>query len=275
MDEDWENKLKEKKLPDIKYFHTSLNNTKCSTDDYHYAKEIYKYFTCKETTDYNDLYVITGLLLLADVFTSYRKKMYEIYGLDSLCCTSAPGFSNREMLKMTNIENKLVTNVDMHLMIENGIRAGRCESIYYHAKANNKYVDPNFNKEKESCIISLDENSLYASAMCYKLPYGETKFDHTISNYTTEYILNLNPYGQHLFVFVVDIHYPKKFHDRDFEFPILCDQSVLPNDKTKKLMSTFHDKKNYTISLHMLKYCLEKGLESKKKQTLCDICRTI
>ena len=74
MDEDWENILKEKKLPDIKYFHSSLNNTKCSTDDYHYAEEIYKYFTCKETTDYNDLYVITGLLLLADVFTSYRKK---------------------------------------------------------------------------------------------------------------------------------------------------------------------------------------------------------
>ena len=71
--------------------------------------------------------------------------------------------------------------------------------------------------------------------MCYKLTYGETKFDHSISKYTTVYILNLNPYGQHLFVFVVDIHYPKKFQDRDFEFPILCDQSVLPNDKTKKI----------------------------------------
>ena len=42
MDEDWENKLKEKELPDIEYFHSSLSNTKCSTDDYKYAKEIYK-----------------------------------------------------------------------------------------------------------------------------------------------------------------------------------------------------------------------------------------
>ena len=32
----------------------------------------------------------------------------------------------------------------------------------------------------------------------------------------------------------------------------------------KKLMSTFYDKKNYTLSLHMLKYCLEKGLKLKK-----------
>ena len=42
------------------------------------------------------------------------------------------------------------------------------------------------------------------------------------------------------------------------------DQSIAPNDKTKKLMSLFYDKKNYTISLYMLKYCLEKGLILKK-----------
>ena len=41
MDENWENKLKEKELPDIKYIHSSLNNTKCSTDDYHYAEQIF------------------------------------------------------------------------------------------------------------------------------------------------------------------------------------------------------------------------------------------
>ena len=29
-------------------------------------------------------------------------------------------------------------------------------------------------------------------------------------------------------------------------------------------MSPFYDKKNYTISFHMLKYCLEKRLELKK-----------
>ena len=99
--------------------------------------------------------------------------------------------------------------------------------------------------------------------MCYKLPYGETKFDHNISKYTTEYILNLDPYGQHLFVFLVDIHYPKKLHNRDLEFPILCEQSIPLNDKVEKLMSTFYDKKNYTISIYMLKYCLKKGLTLK------------
>ena len=92
MDEDWENKLKEKKLPDIKYFHSSLNNTKCPTDDDNYVQEIYDYFECEEIIDYNDLYVKTDVLLLVVVFASYRKKMYEIYGLNPLYCISAPGF---------------------------------------------------------------------------------------------------------------------------------------------------------------------------------------
>ena len=89
-----------------------------------------------------------------------EKKLYEIYGLDPLYCISAPGFSNRAMLKMTNIDVKLIASVDMHLIIQDGIRGGKCEPIYYHAKANNKYVNPDFNKdnEKESYIISLDAN---------------------------------------------------------------------------------------------------------------------
>ena len=224
MDEDWENELKEKKT-DIKYFYSSLNNTKCLTNDYNYGQETYDYYEYEEIIDYNDSYVKTDVLLLGDVLIAYRQK---IYGFDPLCCILAPGFSNRAMLKMTNIEIKLITSVDMQLIIQDGIKGGKFEPTNYHAKANNKHVNPNFNKynEKESYIISLDLNSMYTSAMCYKLPYSEPKLDHNISKYTTVYILNLDPYGQHLFGFVMDIHYPKTFQDRDFEFPILCDQAI-------------------------------------------------
>ena len=79
------------------------------------------------------------------------------------------------MLQMTSVEIKLMTDINMHLMIETGIRGGRCEPIYYHAKANNKYVNPNFNNEKESSIINLDVNSLYASVMCFELQHGVYK----------------------------------------------------------------------------------------------------
>ena len=56
--------------------------------------------------------------------------MYQVYGLDPLYCISTPGFTNRAMLKMTSVEIKLMTDLNMHLMIENGIRGGKCEPIY-------------------------------------------------------------------------------------------------------------------------------------------------
>ena len=114
------------------------------------------------------------------------------------------------MLKKTSAEIKLITDIDMHLTIENGIRGGICEPTYYNAKANNEYVNPNFNNEKESYIISLDVNSLYASAMCYKIQYAEIKSDYNISKYTIEYMLNLDPYERYMFLLLIYIT-QKKF----------------------------------------------------------------
>ena len=142
------------------------------------------------------IFVITMIymlrLFLLAVFANYRKNACESFGLDPLYCVSAPGFSNRAMLKMTNTDMKLITVIDMHLMIEKGISAGTCEPTYYHAKANNEYVNPNFDKDEESYIINLDANSLYASAMCYKLPFGKPKFYKDVTKYTADYILNLD-----------------------------------------------------------------------------------
>ena len=161
---------------------------------------------------------------------------------------------------MTNIEIKLINDSNIQLIIEKRIRGSRCEPIYYHAKANNKCVIPDFDKKKdeESYIASLDANSLYSTAMCYKLPYGEPKFDNNVSKYTIDHILNLDPYGDYCYIFVVDIHYPSKLYDRHNEFPILCNKFIPPGNKTKKLLSTFYDKENFTISLCMLKHCLKK-----------------
>ena len=151
------------------------------------------------------------------------------------------------MWKVTKVKINLITNANMHLIIEKWLRGGK--PIYYHAKANNKYINSNFLKkrDKESYIISLDVNSLYCTAMCKKLPYKESKFDNDISKYTIDYILNLDPFGDYCYIFVVDIHYPIKLHERDFEFPWLFDHCVPPGESTKKLMSTFYHKKNYNL----------------------------
>ena len=118
MDENWENKSEEKKLPNIEYFHSSLSNTKVSIDDYNYAKEIYNFFGCKKIKGYNNLYVKTAVLLLADVHAICRKNSHDSFDLDPLYCISAPRFSNREMLKTTNVEIKLINDSNIHLIIE-------------------------------------------------------------------------------------------------------------------------------------------------------------
>ena len=53
----------------------------------------------------------------------------------------------------------------MLLMVEKGIRGGICHSIYWYAKANNKYMK-DYDKNKESSYIQYwGVNNLYGWAI--------------------------------------------------------------------------------------------------------------
>ena len=94
-------------------------------------------FEIKSLGEYHDLYVQCDTLLLADVFENFRDKCIEIYELDPAHFLSAPGLAWQACLKKTKVELELLTDIDMLLMIEKGIRGGICQAIYRHAKANN------------------------------------------------------------------------------------------------------------------------------------------
>ena len=69
------------------------------------------------------------------------------------------------MSKKTNIKLELLTDYDMLIMVEEGIRGGICHSIHRHARANNKYMK-NYDENKESSYIQyLDVNNLYGWTM--------------------------------------------------------------------------------------------------------------
>ena len=44
-------------------------------------------------------------------------------------------------LKLTKVKLDFLFDIDMLLVIENGMRGGICHSIYRYAKTNNKYMD--------------------------------------------------------------------------------------------------------------------------------------
>ena len=116
----------------------------------------------KNLGEYHDLYVQRDTLLLADVFENFRDMRLKVYELDPAHFLSLPGLAWQACLKKNNnIKLELLTDYDMLLMVEEGIRGGICHSIHRHAKANNKYMK-NYDKNEESSYIQyLDANNLY------------------------------------------------------------------------------------------------------------------
>ena len=78
--------------------------------------------------------------MLADVFENFRNKYIEIYQFDPAHFLSAPGLAWQVCLKKIRVKLELLTDINMLLMVEKGIRGGICHSIHRYAKANNKYM---------------------------------------------------------------------------------------------------------------------------------------
>ena len=130
---------------------------------------MFKRFELENLGNYHDLYVQSDKLLLADVFNNFRDMCIKEYELDPAHFLSLPGLAWQAFLKKTNIELELLTDYDMLLMVEEGIRGGICHSIHRYAKANNKYMKKYNINEESSYIQYLDANNLYGWAMSKKM----------------------------------------------------------------------------------------------------------
>ena len=76
------------------------------------------------------MHVQSNALLLADVFENLQNMCAEIYELDPAKFFSAPGLAWEAALKNTKVKLDLITDIDMLLMVEKGIRVGICYSIH-------------------------------------------------------------------------------------------------------------------------------------------------
>ena len=141
-------RLDETSLPDKEAFYSNLNMEDITDVDYKHRKTVFEYLINKNLGDYHNLYDQSDTLLLADVFENFRNMCIKVYELDPAHFLSAPGLAWQACLKKKEVKLELLTDVDMLLMVEKGIRGGICHVIYRYAKANNKYIK-DYNKDEE------------------------------------------------------------------------------------------------------------------------------
>ena len=174
---DTEEKFNNTKLPPREVFYSKLSGKGITEKNYKHAWNVWNIFKMKTFKDYHKLYNETDVLLLADVFENFRNLCLKIYGLDPVYYYTAPGLAWDACLKMTNINLELLSDPNMLLMFEKGIRGGISMISNRYGKANNKYMGKNFNKNELSKYLTyLDANNLYGSAMSEKLPIHSFKW---------------------------------------------------------------------------------------------------
>ena len=216
----------------------------------------------RHVAEYHDLYLLTDVILLADVFEQYRSTSMAHYGLDPVHYYTAPGLSWDAMLKMTEVELELLTDVDMHLFVESGIRGGVSMISGRHAVANNTSV-PDYDSGRPTTHITyLEANNLYGC----REEIDTLDIAALPADSKTGYILE------------VDLEYPQHLRDLHSDYPLaperfhVTEEMLSPYSRhlhdqldigrsTSKLMPNLQQMIGYVIHHRNLQQCEDQGMK--------------
>ena len=274
-------KFNKTELPTKEEFYSILNNEHISDDEYKHARIVWETFNLKNMGEYHNLYLKSDILLLADVFENFRKTCLQYYKLDPCHYFASPGLSWDAMLKMTNIQLELMTDIDMFQFIEKGMRGGISYIANRYGKANNKYMKEYDEKAPSKYIMYLDANNLYGWAMSQYLPTGDFKWmaEKQINK------INLAQYNEDSnkgLILEVDLEYPKELHDLHNDYPLGPEKIKVTNNMLSgyckkiqnkfkistglvhKLFPTLCNKEKYVLHYRNLQLYLDLGLKVKK-----------
>jgi len=278
-------KFSELCLPAIDKFSSTLKGD-VFAEDYEHARRVWEHFKCQNIGEYHDLYLKTDVLLLADVFESFRSLSLQVYGLDPCHYFTSPGLSWDAALKITKAELPTLKDRDMHDMIARGVRGGVSMITHRYAKANNQHL-PDYDPTKPSeYLIYLDANNLYGNAMVEKLPYSDFHWMDKVPDDWSELKAKLTP--ENGYILEVDLEYPYELHDEHNDYPLapenleikpemlseynkICveqedgsiDKEAL-NAPARKLVTSFTTKERYVVHYKNLLYYESKGLRVKR-----------
>ena len=123
------------------------------------------------------------------------------------------------MLKMTGIESDLISDIDIHLFIEKGMRGGISYIAKRHSKANNKYMECYDSSKESKYITYLDANNLYSWAISQYLPYSGFKWlnQKEINDFCLNSISENSSVG---YILEVDLEYHSELHKLHNDYPL-------------------------------------------------------
>ena len=274
-------KFNDTQLPTKDEFYSQMNNTHITDEEYSHAQNVWNTFQLKTMGEYHDLYLKSDVLLLADVFENFRKTCLEYYRLDPCHYFTSPGLSWDAMLKMTEVNLELITDIDMYQFVEKGLRGGISYIANRYGKANNKYMQ-NWNpNETSKYLMYLDANNLYGWAMSQYLPTGNFKWlnKQQIKNINWKTVDAENKTG---YLLEVDLEYPHELHDLHNDYPCGAEQIKVTQDmlsdycqriaekfgiksgQVNKLIPTLGNKTKYVLHYRNLQLYRELGLKLTK-----------
>ncbi|XP_030745136.1 uncharacterized protein LOC115874172 [Sitophilus oryzae] len=263
--DDWP-KLDYAKLPEKQSFYNSLTESYIKDTDYAHAQTVWNSFECKTMRDYSELYMKTDILLLADVFETFRTTAHKEYGLCPVHSYTLPGYAWQVMLfqmSKTNLRPlELLTDLDMVLFIEKGIRGGLSQCSQRYAEANNKYMDNYDSSKEDSYLMYFDINNQYGWAMSQFLPYGGFEWlDQKKLQKLKTSILEIADDARTGYILEVDLEIPNELHDKFSDLPPCPEHDKPPGSKNAKLLATLHKKEQYVIHYRNLKQAIHLGVK--------------
>ena len=262
-------KFKEKKLPDIDCFFSSLKDCGITEEECQRACNVWKVFGFKTLGEYHYFYLKTDVLLLCDVFEKFISVCLIDYGLDPCHYFSSPGLSWNAMLKMTGVRLVRTNDIDIHLFLEKGIRGG---DVSYISKRYSKGSD-------DKTIMYWDMNNLYGTVMSFDYsPYEGFRFlsEEEIKVFDLGMIPENSLIG---YILEVNLKYCCNLHNLYNDYP-LCPEKIevgyemlskycreivdwygIKVGGVKKLIANLYDKVRYVIHDRNLLYYLSFGME--------------
>lgn len=190
-------------------------------------------------------------------------------------------FPHLEAYVTSTLELELLTDPDMHLFIDKGLRGGIAMISKRYAKANNPYLNDYDPQRSSNYLMYLDANNLYGWAMCQPLPTHA--FDWLSSDCMKSLQVNSIPFeGDTGYIFEVDMEYPKELHDGHNDYPLAPESFKIEQDMLSpyqkelltrlgmkegyytKLMPNLFDKEKYVLHYRNLQLYLSLGMKLTK-----------